>query len=264
MSGRIAFESKQLLDGFAAPHNLHTLGNVPDSAWTFVVLTFSGSGNASKGYYNGTLDLSSTFAASFHLMDSTGTFRLGASSTPNNWTTAVFDEFRVATAVRSADWILAEYNNQNSPSTFSSLGTETAFNATPTPAPLLSDAMAPGFGRLWGRFAMGARTFKAQPNIATPPTVFTRLGSVSAAYTTPDSGCTTNVRDTTASGNPYGVAANLIVATVSDLDAQSSSLCCWRRARSTAASRSRRTWRTAQVPPSSTRSPTVSPCEWPC
>lgn len=37
----------------------------------------------------------------------------------------VIDEVHIASVARSADWILSEYNNQNSPSTFSTLGTET-------------------------------------------------------------------------------------------------------------------------------------------
>ena len=34
------------------------------------------------------------------------------------------DEVRVSNASRSAGWILTEYNNQNSPSTFYSVGTQ--------------------------------------------------------------------------------------------------------------------------------------------
>lgn len=35
------------------------------------------------------------------------------------------DEMRISNVVRSADWVLTEYNNQNSPSTFFSVGAET-------------------------------------------------------------------------------------------------------------------------------------------
>jgi hypothetical protein len=34
------------------------------------------------------------------------------------------DEVRVSNAVRSADWIATEYNNQSSPATFYTLGSE--------------------------------------------------------------------------------------------------------------------------------------------
>lgn len=38
----------------------------------------------------------------------------------------VIDEASISNVARSADWMLADYNNQNSPSTFSTIGTETA------------------------------------------------------------------------------------------------------------------------------------------
>ncbi len=40
------------------------------------------------------------------------------------------DEVRVASVARSADWISTEYNNQNAPGTFETLGTEVAITAT--------------------------------------------------------------------------------------------------------------------------------------
>lgn len=43
-----------------------------------------------------------------------------------NPTAGDFDETRVSNAVRSADWITTEYNNQNTPGTFVAFGTETA------------------------------------------------------------------------------------------------------------------------------------------
>lgn len=39
---------------------------------------------------------------------------------------AVFDEFRISTSVRTAGWIGTSYNSQNSPSTFYTVGSETA------------------------------------------------------------------------------------------------------------------------------------------
>src|SRR4029077_10889754 len=43
------------------------------------------------------------------------------------------DEVRISSVTRSADWITAEYNNQNSPGTFITMGNESCPSATPTP-----------------------------------------------------------------------------------------------------------------------------------
>jgi Concanavalin A-like lectin/glucanases superfamily/Domain of unknown function (DUF2341) len=50
------------------------------------------------------------------------------------------DEVRVSSSVRSADWVTAEYNNQSSPSTFYSMGTENV-QFTFTDGLLLSDVL---------------------------------------------------------------------------------------------------------------------------
>jgi YD repeat-containing protein len=45
----------------------------------------------------------------------------------------LIDEVRISTVTRSADWIAAEYNNQNSPSTFFAVCPSTVSGNTPTP-----------------------------------------------------------------------------------------------------------------------------------
>jgi hypothetical protein len=51
--------------------------------------------------------------------------------------TGDIDEFRISTLVRSADWIKTEYNNQSSPSTFETFGSEGGGSTyTQTPANL--------------------------------------------------------------------------------------------------------------------------------
>jgi len=50
---------------------------------------------------------------------------MGFSTSVNAFQThAIVDEYRLSSVARSADWIITEYNNQNSPSTFSTLGPE--------------------------------------------------------------------------------------------------------------------------------------------
>jgi predicted ribosomally synthesized peptide with SipW-like signal peptide len=50
--------------------------------------------------------------------------KLARHATTANYLNGSLDEFRISNAARSADWIKTEYNNQNSPSTFYSLGGE--------------------------------------------------------------------------------------------------------------------------------------------
>jgi MYXO-CTERM domain-containing protein len=50
--------------------------------------------------------------------------------TSNAFLQATFDELRYASAARNADWLLTEYANQGTPSTFLSFGSETAANGS--------------------------------------------------------------------------------------------------------------------------------------
>lgn len=51
---------------------------------------------------------------------------IGGGNPLNTKDNGYFDEIRISDTVRSNNWILAQYNNQNSPSTFFSVGTQTA------------------------------------------------------------------------------------------------------------------------------------------
>lgn len=95
------------------------------NTWYYLCYTFDGStgGNTSMvGYVNGVLDGSASTA---------GTSTIGALGAAGavetwghdpafdpRWIQGAADELRVASVARSADWFLAEFNNQNSPSTF--------------------------------------------------------------------------------------------------------------------------------------------------
>jgi hypothetical protein len=93
------------------------------SAWTYVTLVSTGSGNTYQAIYlNGAVAASASSSAS-----STVTGDLIVGAYPSNTTYGTpyqygnMDEFRISNVVRSASWILAEYNNQSSPSTFYSV-----------------------------------------------------------------------------------------------------------------------------------------------
>src|SRR5581483_470952 len=75
----------------------------------------SGQGLDSLGWYLGAQQYLSTGSANFYHQGS-------------------IDEFRFSNAGRSADWVLTEYNNQSSPSTFLSIGSEETSGAPPAVA----------------------------------------------------------------------------------------------------------------------------------
>jgi hypothetical protein len=60
--------------------------------------------------------------------DGTAKFWLGSQNTEETYynAEAALDEARVSDVARPADWILAEYNNQNDPSAFYAVGEEGA------------------------------------------------------------------------------------------------------------------------------------------
>jgi hypothetical protein len=105
----------------------------------FLVGTFDGTNN--KFYLDGTLVNTYADAAandSAHVMD-IGT--VDGSQLFGGW----IDEARVSTTNRSADWIATEYHNQNSPSTFETLGTEVPVGGGGISIPALNPNMRGGF-----------------------------------------------------------------------------------------------------------------------
>lgn len=105
-------------------------GTVPDNTWTHVAVTYDVSGNY-VFYINGASAGSGTSLQTFTL---TNTFRTGS---PSNDFKGKVDELHLANAVRTSSWIVSEYNNQSSPSTFYSVGT-----ATPVSDDTSSEAFA--------------------------------------------------------------------------------------------------------------------------
>src|SRR5207253_4235026 len=94
-------------------------GSIPvdDGAWHHIVAVRDAANTAVKIYVDGVLDRSTTFSDTSPIDTTGNTWLLGRGL----WGAGEMDEVRVSKAVRSADWIKAEYNNQSSPSTFYSL-----------------------------------------------------------------------------------------------------------------------------------------------
>ena len=86
--------------------------------WLAGTLTHVSAGvNTKRIYVNGTQENSATLTDATYTAD-----RVGTMSTL--YFRGVLDEVRASDIDRSADWLKTEYNNQNSPSTFYSIGSE--------------------------------------------------------------------------------------------------------------------------------------------
>ena len=87
------------------------------SLWQFV--TFTQSGTTVSAYYNGSLENNST---SFSPIDQIDQLFLGSDEGEIGYNGKI-DDVKVSNSARSANWIETEYNNQNEPSTFVTVGT---------------------------------------------------------------------------------------------------------------------------------------------
>lgn len=100
-------------------------GSITTGTWYHIVGLFNGS--AWKIYSDGS-EVASTSSATGPARSTKGTY-IGATDiagSVSRWFNGYIDEVRISDTARSADWILAEYNSQNSPSTFLALGSETS------------------------------------------------------------------------------------------------------------------------------------------
>ncbi len=98
-------------------------GSITHSTGTWYYLTATYDGSNMRLYDNGVQDTSKGQSGSV-------TANIGFNFAAANiggfarFLNGSLDEIRASTVVRSPDWILTEYNNQNSPSTFYTLGSE--------------------------------------------------------------------------------------------------------------------------------------------
>jgi hypothetical protein len=92
--------------------------------WYHVAATYDGS--HTKIYVNGVLESMGNYSTPIEVTDYP--LYIGSASwagTPSTFFDGTIDEVRVSNIARSSGWIKTEYNNQNSPSTFYSVGSET-------------------------------------------------------------------------------------------------------------------------------------------
>lgn len=90
------------------------------STWYYLVARYDGS--AVQIFLNGASDGTTSVSGA---TDSHASWRVASVDVGSELFTGNIDEMRVSNVARSDSWILAEYNNQSSPSTFYTLGPET-------------------------------------------------------------------------------------------------------------------------------------------
>ena len=121
----------QFLAGSVLGRSKLRRGSLDTSNLQYVVGTFDGSNL--RLYKNGSLVGGPTAASPATSITSEALIGRGALG--NSPWSGDIDEVRIAATARSAGWITTEYNNQNSPGTFITMGSESCTTSTPTPTP---------------------------------------------------------------------------------------------------------------------------------
>jgi Concanavalin A-like lectin/glucanases superfamily len=91
--------------------------------WQYFVVTVDASKVVSV-YKDGTLLGSTTASAAIPSVMRTNNYIGRSNWSSDSYYAGRLDEARLSIVARSADWIATEYNNQNSPSTFVSVGSD--------------------------------------------------------------------------------------------------------------------------------------------
>ena len=100
---------------------------ISTNAWHYIVGTISSADNLPHLYVDGSEVSYSNQSVGSGSNSNSGTYLTFGANGENPYSymvTGTLDEERVSNSVRSASWIATEYNNQNSPSTFITLGSE--------------------------------------------------------------------------------------------------------------------------------------------
>ncbi len=119
---RITANSGHANVGLMGGGNFSATASYSANTWQHVVGIENGA--SSKIYINGALDNSGTLTINAPTIFPTQYVIGSETSLSTSLFSGQLDEIRVSNVARSADWILSSYNNQNSPSTFYSFGSE--------------------------------------------------------------------------------------------------------------------------------------------
>ncbi|MBI5734051.1 MAG: DUF2341 domain-containing protein [Candidatus Kerfeldbacteria bacterium] len=97
--------------------------------WYHIVAVFDSTGNALKGYINGTQVINQSAGGATPQTNS-ASLSLGLGYIGENFL-GKMDEARISSSVRSTDWIKTQYNNQSSTTTFYSVGALASVSSNP-------------------------------------------------------------------------------------------------------------------------------------
>lgn len=114
---------------------------ISNNTWRHIALTRSGT--TSRTYVAGAQDATKTASAIAQTVTSTAPFLIGRERTNALYYNGLLDEVRLYSGLYSANWVTAEHNNQNSPSTFyttTAVATGTAYTLTCESGTLVLDA----------------------------------------------------------------------------------------------------------------------------
>lgn len=105
---------------------------VDDTDWHYLAATSNG-GGTDLVYWDG-VNVRDSGTGNSDNLDSTNSLKIGAipSGTFQNFTEGSVDELRVTDSVRSANWLLTEFRNQNDPSGFHTFAAQVAQGPTPS------------------------------------------------------------------------------------------------------------------------------------
>jgi len=112
-NGRISYWSSS-----TSPQEALSSVVLPIGTWSFVTVTYDAVTDQANIYRNDNHDVSSSMSGS----TSTGTNRWIGNDNDNEPFNGQIDEVRILDVVLSKNWVITEYNNQNSPDTFYSFG----------------------------------------------------------------------------------------------------------------------------------------------
>ena len=104
-----------------------TLSGISSGTWYYVTLAWTNGGNTTL-YINGVQKGTATTSPNATFDTSTATNHFGRDNV--EYAKMTGDETRFASAARTTDWMITEYNNQNAPATYQTLGGEVSLNTT--------------------------------------------------------------------------------------------------------------------------------------
>lgn len=132
-----------------ADYSFTTLTPMVAGTWYYIAVTVTENNGDATAYLNGETETLSIGTPAVSVPDS---FIIGFTTALHS-VNGILDEVRISNIVRSADWYNTEYNNQNAPATFLSIGTLEEAPTGPTPTHTYQHqgkGMMTGFSRSWG------------------------------------------------------------------------------------------------------------------